>query len=176
LTWTPANVSALNAPAGGQAWRRRARDTLERDRSLLEGALGSRLRRGLARGGVQPPSKAELHPRGRPAPERGETSPEGATGPRARRGCTGTASYPSSGAEFRPRVARPTIWWVVGPWVCFAHVFRFVCVCFLRMQAGFPWLFRGPLWLSPTLGGKRFSITLSEFAMLFKLRGATTTN
>jgi hypothetical protein len=27
-----------------------------------------------------------------------------------------------------------------------------------------------------TLGGKRFSITLSEFAMLFKLRGATTTN
>jgi hypothetical protein len=27
-----------------------------------------------------------------------------------------------------------------------------------------------------TLGGKRFSITLSEFATLFKLRGATTTN
>jgi hypothetical protein len=27
-----------------------------------------------------------------------------------------------------------------------------------------------------TLGGKRFSITVSEFAMLFKLRGATTTN
>jgi hypothetical protein len=27
-----------------------------------------------------------------------------------------------------------------------------------------------------TLGGKRFSITLSEFAMIFKLRGATTTN
>jgi hypothetical protein len=27
-----------------------------------------------------------------------------------------------------------------------------------------------------TLGGKRFSITVSEFASLFKLRGATTTN
>jgi hypothetical protein len=69
LTWMPANVSALNAPAGGQLRRRRARDTLERDGTSLEGALVSRSRQGLARGGVQPPSEAELHPRGRPAPE-----------------------------------------------------------------------------------------------------------
>jgi hypothetical protein len=41
LTWAPANVSALNAPAGEQVWRRRARDALERDGNLLEGVLGS---------------------------------------------------------------------------------------------------------------------------------------
>jgi hypothetical protein len=120
---------------GEQVWRRWARDTLERDGSSLEGALGSRSRQDLARGGVQPPSEAEPLPWGRPALERGGTSPEGrpafegggtsperATGPRARRSCTGTAPYPSSGAEFRPRVARPIVWWAVGLWVCFARV------------------------------------------------------
>jgi hypothetical protein len=108
---------------GEQVWRRRARDTLKRDGSSLEGALVSRSRRGLTRGGFQPPSEVEPHPRGRPAPERGGTLPEGETGPQARRSCTGTAPYPSNGAEFRPRVARLIVWRAVGPWVCLARVF-----------------------------------------------------
>jgi hypothetical protein len=86
-----------------------ARDPLERDRHSLEGAFGSRSRRGLARGG-------------RPALERGtvplvghltlelDGSPlEGAIDPRARRIYTEVAPYPSSGAEFCPRVAGPIV-------------------------------------------------------------------
>jgi hypothetical protein len=37
-------------------------------------------------------------------------------------------SYPSSEEEFHPRVARPIVWWALGPWVCLVRVFRFVCV------------------------------------------------
>jgi hypothetical protein len=61
-----------------------ARDALERDGNSLEGAFGSRSRRGLARGGVQPSSGAESrsrvfrpssetdpHSRGRSTHERG---------------------------------------------------------------------------------------------------------
>jgi hypothetical protein len=73
-----------------------ARDALERDGGSLEGASGSRSRRGLARGG-------------RLAPERDGTSLEGATDPRARRICTGAAPYPSSRAELCPRVAGPIV-------------------------------------------------------------------
>jgi hypothetical protein len=125
-----------------QVWRRRAHDALEQEGISLKGALGSRSRRGLARGGVQPPSEAkphprgrppsdaEPHPRGRPALERGGTSPEGATGPRARRSCTGTAPYPSSGVEFRPRVARPIA--LVGR----GSVGLF-CACFFTNLSGF---------------------------------------
>jgi hypothetical protein len=78
------------------------------------------------RGVVQPSSEAESRLRGHPAPERGGTSPEGATGPRVRRGYTSAAPFPSSKAELRPRVARPIVWWAVGPWVYLARVFRFV--------------------------------------------------
>jgi hypothetical protein len=78
---------------GEQVWRRRAHDALERDGNLLEGALDSRSRWGLARGGVQPPSEAESHLRGRPTLERGGTLPEGATGPRVRRICLARVFY-----------------------------------------------------------------------------------
>jgi hypothetical protein len=70
---------------GEQVWRRRARDTLERDGSSFEGALGSRSIRGPLEGG--------------PAPERGGTSPEGATGPRARRNLTREGDRPSREAK-----------------------------------------------------------------------------
>jgi hypothetical protein len=51
LTWTPAGVSALNAPAEGVGMGAVARDALERDGNSLEGAFGSQSRRSLARGG-----------------------------------------------------------------------------------------------------------------------------
>jgi hypothetical protein len=123
--------------SGEQVWRRWARDALEQDGDLLEGALSSRSRRGLARGGVQPPSEAESRPRGQPTLERGGTSPEGAAGSRSRQSCTGAAPCPSSEAEFRPRVARPIVWWAVGPWVYLARVLRLVCVCFFTNVSGF---------------------------------------
>jgi hypothetical protein len=105
-------------PSSETETRTRGHSALDRDRASREG-------------GVQPPSEAESRSRRRPTLERDGTSLEGATGPRVGRSCTRAAPYPSSGAEFHPRVARPIIWWVVGPWVCFARVFRFVCVCFL---------------------------------------------
>jgi hypothetical protein len=70
-------------PSGEQVWRRRARDALERDGNSLEGALGSRSRRGLARGGL-------------PAPERGGVPLEEASGPRARRNLTREGDRPTS--------------------------------------------------------------------------------
>jgi hypothetical protein len=70
--------------SGVQVWRQRAREVLERDGTLLEGVFSSRSRRDLARGGVQPPSEAESHSKGRPTPERGGASLEGATSPRSR--------------------------------------------------------------------------------------------
>jgi hypothetical protein len=60
-------------------------------------------------------SEAEPRSRGRPAPERDGTSPEGATSPRARRRFANAAPCPSSEVGFRSRVARLTVWWVVGP-------------------------------------------------------------
>jgi hypothetical protein len=81
----------------------------------------------LTRGGVQPPSEAEPHPRGgqalergrphlrgRPNLERGGTSPEGATGPRARRSFASAVLRPSSEAEFRPRAPGAIV--LVGRW------------------------------------------------------------
>jgi hypothetical protein len=118
-------------PSSETGTRPRGRSALDRDRASIE--TGPRSRPGLARGGVRPPSEAESRSRGRPTLERGGTSPERATGPRARRSCTSAAPYPSSEAEFRPRVARPIVWWAVGPWVCFARVLRFTGVCFLRI-------------------------------------------
>jgi hypothetical protein len=100
-------------------------------RKLARGGVQLSIEMGLTSGGVQPPSEAESCSRGCPAPERGGTSPERATGPRARRSSTSAAPRPSSEAEFRLRVARPTVWWAVGPWVYPTLVFRFVCVCFL---------------------------------------------
>jgi hypothetical protein len=134
LTWAPADVSALNAPCrrsryggGGPVMPSSDTETRSRGRPALDRDGASR------EGGVQPPSETKSRSRVRPTLKRDGTSPEGATGPRARRSCTGAAPYPSSGAEFRPRVARPIVWWVVGPWVCFARVVRSVCVCFLRI-------------------------------------------
>jgi hypothetical protein len=90
----------------------------------LEGALGSRSRRGLARGG-------------RPALERGGTSPKGASSPRARRNLARGGDRSSSEAKLYRYGAVPSSarGWLGrlsgGPWVCFARVSRFVCVCFL---------------------------------------------
>jgi hypothetical protein len=69
-----------------QVWRRRARDALEQDGNSLEGALGSRSRRGLTRGG-------------RLAPERGRVPLEGASDPRARRNLTRGGDWPLSEAR-----------------------------------------------------------------------------
>jgi hypothetical protein len=137
LTCELANVSALNAPVGGAGREAAACDILERDENSLEGALSSRSRRDLARGGVQPPSEAESRSRGCPAPERGGTSLEGATGSRARQSFTSAAPRPLSEAEFRLRVAGPTVWWVVGPWVYLARVVRFVLRLFFMKVSGF---------------------------------------
>jgi hypothetical protein len=146
-------------------------------------AAGASSEADLTRGGVQPPSEAEPHPRGgltlerggprprgRPALERdgphprgcstlerGGTSPEGATGPRARRSFVSAVLRPSSEAEFRPRVPGPIV--LVGRWghqgrdyVVLALGLRIcLCLCFLQEKVGFPRLFRGPLWLSPTV-------------------------
>jgi hypothetical protein len=110
-----------------------ARDALERGGSLLEGVFGSRSRRALARGGRLAPERGGFPLEGHLTLERGGTSLEGVTDPRARQICTGAAPYHSSGAEFHPRVARPIVCRVVGPRVRFVCVFRFVCVCFLRV-------------------------------------------
>jgi hypothetical protein len=71
--------------------------------------------------------------------------------------------YPSSEAEFHLRVARADCsgrsLGPPGPWApatdlrlflaCFTFVSSFM-FCYLRKRMGFPQLFRGPLWLSPT--------------------------
>jgi hypothetical protein len=127
-----------------------ARDALERDGNPLEGALSSRSRRDLARGGVQPPSEAESrskgaqpsseaepHPRGRPALERGEVLPVRHRHPRAKRssarGCPGHLSGEPRAREFILRV-------LLGSFMFY----------FLRRVSEFSWLFRELLWLSRT--------------------------
>jgi hypothetical protein len=72
LTWAPANVSASNAPIGGAGMK-------------AAGPRGPRARRNLARGGVQPPSETEPHPRGHLALERCEVLPVQHRAPRAKR-------------------------------------------------------------------------------------------
>jgi hypothetical protein len=96
----------------GQVWGAAARDPLERYGNSLEGAFGSRSRRGLARGW--------------------------APSPRARRICTEVAPYPSSGAEFRPRVAGPIVSRAVDLWAGFVRVFGFVLRSFFTSLSGLP--------------------------------------
>jgi hypothetical protein len=125
-----------------QARGRQARGSLERGGISLEGAFSPLVRRNLTRGGVQPSSEAEPHPRGRPALERGGTSSEGAPSPRARQKFTSAVSCPSSEAEFRPSVAEPTVSIrAVGPTVgpciilsVFKVRFRFVFAKESRVQ------------------------------------------
>jgi hypothetical protein len=124
---------------GEQLRRRRARDALERDRNLLEGALSSRLRRGLARGGVLPSSEAESRSRGCATLERGVSSPEGATGLRGGEFVSGRCRTPrakrSSARGWLGRLCG-------GPWVrgfvsrvCLGS-FAFVCYGFKRVLPG----------------------------------------
>jgi hypothetical protein len=82
-----------------------ARDALERDGNSLEGAFGSRSRRGLARGGRLALERGGVPLEGHSTLERDGSPLEGAIDPRARRVCTEAVSYPSSGAESCPRVA-----------------------------------------------------------------------
>jgi hypothetical protein len=96
LTWTPAGVSALNAPAKGAGMGAAARAPLSEMETHSRGLLALD-RDGALREGV------------RPALERDGSPLEGAIDPRARRVCTEAAPYPLSGAEFCPRVARPIV-------------------------------------------------------------------
>jgi hypothetical protein len=148
LTWTPAGVSALNAPIGGAGMEAAARDALERDGNSLEGAFGPRSRRGPARGGRPAPERGGVPLGGRPTLERDRTSLE-------RGGFV-------PGRHRTPRAERSSArGWLGrlfdGPW---AHGFV-LCAClgsfsfiYLRVLAGFPWLFRGPSWLSPTVASE----------------------
>jgi hypothetical protein len=131
----------------------------------------------LTREGVQPPSEAEPHPRGRPALERGGTSPEGATDPRARRNLARGGVQPSSETEIcqcsvvpleRSGVPLEGGWadCLVGCWghqgrgpVSLSYTcFRFVFVLFYVKVSGFHWLFRGPLWPSPTVAPEHLRV------------------
>jgi hypothetical protein len=71
---------------GEQVWRRWACEPLERDGNSLEGALGSRPRRGLAREGA-------------PSPERGGVPLEEASDPRAKQNLTRGGDRPTSKAD-----------------------------------------------------------------------------
>jgi hypothetical protein len=64
---------------------RRACESLERGGDTLEGVSSPRARGNLTRGGVQPSSEVELHPRGRPALERDGISIVWRCAPRAKR-------------------------------------------------------------------------------------------
>jgi hypothetical protein len=83
LTWAPANVSALNAPAQGASME-------------AAGPLCPRVRRKLARGGTRLSIETGPRSRGHLAPERGGVSLEGASAPRARRNLTRGGERPSS--------------------------------------------------------------------------------
>jgi hypothetical protein len=89
--------------------RAAARDALERDGNLLEGAFGSQSRRGLARGVCPALERGGVPLEGRPTLKRDESPLEGVIDPRARRICTEAAPQPSSGAEFCPRGAGPIV-------------------------------------------------------------------
>jgi hypothetical protein len=117
--------------------RSRGRSALDRDESPLEGVSSPRAGRNPAQGGAQPPSEADPHPRGRPALERGGVLPARPYSPRAKRSSTrGWLGRLSGGAWARE--------------VYLVRAFRFVCVRFYEGKWVFLWLFRGPLWLSPT--------------------------
>jgi hypothetical protein len=68
-------------------WARasRVRGGLEQSGDLLEGVPSPRARQKFARGGAEPSSEVEIHPRQRQALERGGDWPEGASAPRSRR-------------------------------------------------------------------------------------------
>jgi hypothetical protein len=115
-------------------------------------------------------SEAEPRSRGSLAPEWGGTSLEGVTSPWARWNLTRGGDRPSSEAEVCQCAAAPLersrvlpegdrADCLVGRWghqgrgpVSLSCVrFRFICVLFFAKVSGFPWLFRGPLWPSPTI-------------------------
>jgi hypothetical protein len=111
--------------SGEKVQRRRAHEVLERGRTSLEGATGPRARLNLARGGIQPPSEAEPHPRGRPALERGGGLPVQCRVLRAKQSSARGWLSRLSGGPLGP----------TGPW---AHeCFRFVCVLFSAKVSGF---------------------------------------
>jgi hypothetical protein len=136
--------------------RSRGRLALERGGASPEGASSPRVRRSLTRGG------ASLE--GASSPRARQSLTRGASSPRARRSFVSAVSYPSSEAEFRPRMAGADCsGGLLGPpgpwapatdsrlfWACFTFVSSFM-FCYLRKKMGFPQLFRGPLWLSPTV-------------------------
>jgi hypothetical protein len=64
-------------PSSETEARSRGRLALDRDGASLEGASGPRARRNLTRGGVQPPSEAELYRYGAVPLERSGVPPEG---------------------------------------------------------------------------------------------------
>jgi hypothetical protein len=57
---------------------------------------------------------------------------------------------PSSEVEFRPRVARPTVWSAVGPWVFLREFLGSFAFVFYEGKRVFPGCLGDPSWLSPT--------------------------
>jgi hypothetical protein len=51
-----------------------------------------------------------------------------------RQSFTSATPCPSSEAEFRPRVARPTVWWAVGPWVHLTRVLGSFAFVFTKVS------------------------------------------
>jgi hypothetical protein len=127
----------------------RGRPAFERGGTLLEGApsprvrrnltrggaTSPRVRRNLVRGGAQPPSEAEVCPCSAAPLERSRVLLEGGWAV-----ClVGRWGHQGRG---------PSRWAVSFVLNVFWVRLHFV---FLRKKVGFPWLFRGPLWLSPTV-------------------------
>jgi hypothetical protein len=70
LTWTPAGVSALNAPTGERVRGRRPATPSSEAETRSRGRLALDRDGALREGGVQPPSETEPHSRGdRPTSE-----------------------------------------------------------------------------------------------------------
>jgi hypothetical protein len=163
--------------SGEQVRGRRARESLERGGTSPEGATaverggtspegatGPQARRNLTRGGYQPSSEVEPHPRGRPTLERGRDSLMWRCTPRAKwsfaRGRLGlTILVGRRGRQDcgPPLPSRDCFW------ARFTFVSSFV-FCLLRKKMGFPWFFRGPLWLSPAKINYSYIFCMSIFS------------
>jgi hypothetical protein len=109
------------------------------------------VRRSFTRGGIQPSSKAEFRPRGRPTLERGGVSPEGASSSRARRSFARGGRW---GRPFDGPLGSPDLWasFLYRAVICVKYGCQFAgsFVLLFAKKMGFSPVVRGPLWLSPT--------------------------
>jgi hypothetical protein len=106
----------------------------------------------MARSGERVPGR-----RGPGSLERGGVSPEGAFSPRARRTSPEGAVSPRARRIFARGCLGQLFWWAaratgVAIMLCVFWACELVCVCvFYERRWGFPRLFGGPLWPSPTV-------------------------